>query len=103
LTAYMKHLVEKKFIQRTSVIGAVAVLESAEDAQWLRDNRPNANVPEQVVDRLRAATDPKAEGIRICAETLRAIADIPGMAGANIVAARDLHTIPEVIRAAGIR
>lgn len=102
LNAYMKHLVERKFIRRTSVIASVAVLESAEDAEWLRENRQSANIPDQVVDRLRSASDPKAEGIRICAETLQAIAEIPGMAGANIMATRDLETIPEVIRAAGV-
>ena len=102
LSAYMNHLVTNKFIRRTSVIGAVAVLESAEDAAWLRDNRPNVNISDQLVDRLESADDPKAEGIRICVETLRAMAKIPGIAGANIMAARDLQTIPEVIRAAGI-
>ena len=102
LSAYMKHLVDNKFIRRTSVIGAVAVLESADDAQWLRENRPNANIPDQVVDRLRSAADPKAEGIRICVETLQAMREIPGISGATLIASRDLQTIPEVIRAAGM-
>lgn len=103
LNAYMSHLVANNFIRRTSVIGAVAVLESAEDARWLQDNRPYVKISEKTVDRLKAASDPKAEGISICAETLRAMSRIPGMAGANIMAARDLKTIPEVIRAAGIK
>jgi methylenetetrahydrofolate reductase (NADPH) len=102
LSAYMNHLVKGKYIHRTTVIGAVAVLETADDAQWLRDNRPNVNIPDQLVERLRAAKDPKAEGIRICAETLSAMAQIPGIAGANIMAARDLTTIPEAIRMAGV-
>lgn len=102
LTAYMNHLVKRKFIHRTSVIGSVAVLESADDARWLRDNRPNVNIPDKLVDRLEAADDPKAEGIRICAETLKAISKIPGIAGANIMASRDLTTIPEAVRMAGV-
>jgi methylenetetrahydrofolate reductase (NADPH) len=102
LSAYMNHLVTGKFIHRTSVIGTVAVLESADDAEWLRDNRPNANIPDQLIERLKSADDPKAEGIRICAETLRAMAKIPGMAGANVMASRDLAAIPEAIRMAGI-
>lgn len=102
LSAYMNHLVTNKFIRRTSVIGAVAVLESVEDARWLMDNRPYVKIPTELLDRLKAADDPKAEGIRICAETLRAMAKIPGIAGANIMAARSLNTIPEVIREAGI-
>jgi methylenetetrahydrofolate reductase (NADPH) len=102
LRAYMNHLVAGKFIRRTSVIGAVAILESAEDAKWLMDHRPFVKIPGQAIDRLRAADDPKAEGMKICAETLRAMRKIPGMAGANIMAARDLNTIPEVIRMAGL-
>ena len=102
LSAYMNHLVTGKFIRRTSVIGAVAILESAEDAKWLIDNRPFVKIPGKIIDRLRAADDPKAEGMEICAETLRSMRNIPGMSGVNIMAARDLKTIPEVIRMAGI-
>jgi methylenetetrahydrofolate reductase (NADPH) len=102
LTHYLKHLVENKLIQRTSVIGAVAVLGDAGDAVWLRDNRPNVMLPDSVVERLENAVDPRAEGIRICAETVRAMRDIPGLGGVNIMAARDLTAIPEVIREAGL-
>ena len=102
LSAYMRYLVSNRFIRRTSISGSVAVLESAEDAEWLRENRPNVNIPDQMVERLRSAADPKAEGIRICAETLKAISGIPGMVGANIMASRNLETIPEVVRAADL-
>jgi len=102
MRSYLKRLVESKLIQRTSVIGAVAVLESAEDERWLRENRPNVMIPNDVVVRLDGSSDPREEGIRICAETIKAMREIPGIAGVNIMAARDLSTIPEVIRAAGL-
>lgn len=102
LSAYMNYLVTNRFIRRTSVMGSVAVLESAEDAEWMRANRPNVNIPDQVVDRLGSAADPSAEGIRICAEMLREISGIPGMIGASIMASRDLRTIPAVLRMASI-
>ena len=102
MRSYLKHLVESKLIQRTSVIGAVAVLESAEDERWLRENRPNVMIPDDVFVRLAGSSDPREEGMRICAETIKAMREIPGIAGVNIMAARDLSTIPEVIRAAGL-
>ena len=102
LRRYLRHLVENKLIQRTSVIGAVAVLGDAEDAVWLRDNRPNVMLPDGIVERLQNAADPREEGIRICAETIRAMREIPGMAGVNLMATRDLTAIPEVIREAGL-
>jgi len=102
LRRYLRHLVEHKLIQRTSVIGAVAVLADAEDAVWLRDNRPNVMLPDGIVERLQNAADPREEGIRICAETIRAMREIPGLAGVNLMATRDLTAIPEVIREAGL-
>ena len=102
LRRYLRHLVENKLIQRTSVIGAVAVLADAEDAVWLRDNRPNVMLPDGIVERLQNAADPREEGIRICAETIRAMREIPGLAGVNLMATRDLTAIPEVVREAGL-
>ncbi|ANO50090.1 methylenetetrahydrofolate reductase [Woeseia oceani] len=102
LSRYLGFLVSNKLIQQTSVIGAVAVLGSVEDAIWMRSNRPNTMLPDSIVTRLQAASDPREEGIRICAETIKAMRAIPGIAGVNIMAARDLTTIPAVIDAAEI-
>jgi methylenetetrahydrofolate reductase (NADPH) len=102
LRDYMKFLVADRTAQRVSMMGSVAVLSSAEDAKWLRDHRPNVMIPEALVKRLEAATDPQEEGIRICAEVLQELAAIPGIAGANIIATRDLTTIPKAIRLANL-
>ena len=102
LKTFMKRLVDNGIVRRTRIIGATAILGSAEDARWLRENRPNVLIPDSVVDRLEQASDPRQEGIRICTEFLQAMRDIPGISGANIMAARDLATIPEAIDAAGL-
>ena len=102
LRSYCRYLVESKLIQKTSVIGAVAVMESVEDAVWLRENRPNVMLPDDVLERLETAADPRQEGILICSETLRAMSEIPGLVGAKVMAPRDLTTIPAVIRASGL-
>lgn len=102
LRGYMKHLVAGKLIRRVSVMASVAVIESAADAKWLRENRPNVMIPDAIVERLECANDPQTEGIEICAEVLRELVTIPGIAGANVIATRDLASIPAAIRLAGI-
>ena len=102
LQRYLSHLVAHKLIQRTSVIAAVALLGSVEDERWLRENRPSVMMPDGVAKRLEAASDPREEGIQICAETIRSMQEIPGLAGVTIMSARDLSAIPEVVRAAGL-
>lgn len=102
LRRYLKHLVANKLIQRTSIIVSLAVLASADDADWLRANRPNVMLPDSIVERLRAASDPDAEGIQICVEIIHALQKIPGVDGVSIVASRDLAAIPRVVEAAGL-
>jgi methylenetetrahydrofolate reductase (NADPH) len=102
LKSFMKQLVDNGVVRRTNIIGAIAILGSAEDARWLRENRRNVLIPDSVVDRLEQASDPRQEGINICTEILQEMRDIPGISGANIMAG-DLATIPETIDAAGLR
>lgn len=102
LRLYCRYLVDNKLTQRTNVIGAVAVLESVDDAHWLRETRPNVMLPDDVVSRLESATDPRQEGIQICGETIRAMSEIPGLDGVNVMAPRDLSTIPAAIHASGL-
>ena len=102
LKTFMKRLVDNGIVRRTNIIGSTAILGSAADARWLRENRRNVLIPNSVVDRLEQASDPRQEGIKICTELLQAMRDIPGISGANIMAARDLATIPETIDAAGL-
>jgi len=102
LKTFMKRLVDNGIVRRTNIIGSTAILGSAEDAKWLRENRRNVLIPDSVVDRLEQASDPRQEGINICTEILQAMRDIPGISGANIMAARDLATIPATLDAAGL-
>lgn len=102
LREYMKHLVADRSAQRISMMGSVAVISSADDAKWLRKHRANVMIPDTLVERLENASDPEEEGIRICAEVLQELAQIPGIAGANIIASKDLTTIPKAIRLAGL-
>lgn len=103
LRRYLKSLVDNKLIRRVSVVVSIALLESVEDVQTLRDSRPNVMLPEGMIERLKNADDPQEESIRIGAETLAALSKIPGIVGANIIATRNLTSIPRAIAESGIR
>jgi methylenetetrahydrofolate reductase (NADPH) len=100
LRPYMKHLIGNKLIRRISVIGAVAILPSVDATLWLRENRKNVRIPDSVVTRLEQADDAEQEGLRICTELLRELADIPGISGATIMPGGNLAAIPAVVEAA---
>ena len=100
LREYMKHLIGNELTRRIAVIVGTAVLSSAEDALWLRKHRPNAMIPDSLVDRLEKSADPLQEGVAICSEQLAELATIPGVNGANIMASTDLSLVPEAVSAA---
>lgn len=100
---YCAHLVAMKLTHRTRFIVAIAILSSAQDARWLRANKPNTTLPQSVVDRLASHPEPRAEGIAIAVKLLRELMQTPGVSGAHVYAPTDLTTIPEVLEMAGLR
>jgi methylenetetrahydrofolate reductase (NADPH) len=102
LRTYMKHLVATGLLRRLNVFVSLAIPGSADDARWLAEHRPNIKIPDEIIRRIEQAADGEQEGVRICAEQLQQLAEIPGVAGAHLVATRNLATIPAAIDAAGV-
>ncbi len=102
LRLYMKRLIAEELTRRVSVIVSTAILTSVDDVKWLRANRPKVMIPDTLVQRLENASDPREEGLAICAEQITELATIPGVSGANVIAWTDLAMIPAVIGAADL-
>lgn len=103
LREYVQRLVSAKLTWRFQVIASLAVLPSADAARLLRKNLPDSVIPAATVQRLEKAKDPAVEGVRICAELLQELAEIPGIAGANLLTIGDPASIPAAIGASGLR
>ena len=56
----------------------------------------------QLVERLEKAANPKLEGRRICVEILQELAEIPGVAGAHVMAPMNFAEIPAAIEESGV-
>ena len=56
LRRYMEFLVNHKLLQRFSVIVSVAIVNSPELAQWLKDNRLRTIIHDDLIERLAAAS-----------------------------------------------
>jgi 5,10-methylenetetrahydrofolate reductase len=79
------------------VIAGVLVLRSAKMADFINRNIPGLKIPAAVVERLAAAADPAAEGLRIAMELatqFRAICD-----GVHLMAMGRDEVVPEIVAA----
>lgn len=87
---------------RMFLLVGLGPIASARSARWMRDNLWGVRIPDSIVDRLEASSDQKAEGIAICAELIRALAAMPGVAGVHLMAPVGLSSIPVAIRESGV-
>ena len=82
------------------VLAGVFLLKSARNASFINQKVPGANIPDSLIARLDAASDPAAEGIVIAAEQVRQFAGIAQ--GVHVMAVRAEERIPEVLERAGL-
>ena len=97
---YAARLREAGVPENFRLIVGVAPLASVKSAAWIRANLFGAIIPDAIVARLEAAADPRAEGAAICVELIAELAEIPGVAGAHIMAPLNEKAVPGVMEAA---
>src|SRR5262245_33315648 len=97
---YAARLLELGF--KLPILIGVAPIPSAKSARWMREKLFGTLIPDAIVERLEKARDPKAEGTRICIEVLQELAEIPGVAGAHVMAPMNFQAIPVVIQESGV-
>ena len=102
LAAYMQRVRDEGLDERCRILIGVGPIASARTARWLKSKVPGVHIPDAVVARLEGAADARAEGRQICVETIQAIREIRGVAGVHIMAPRQDHLIPELVRASGV-
>jgi methylenetetrahydrofolate reductase (NADPH) len=84
--AYIEQLRKDGILEKLAVIIGVGPIRSAKSARWMNENLFGVTVPEPLIARIEAATDQAAEGRRVCAELIKGLQAIPGVAGAHVMA-----------------
>jgi len=101
---YLARLAEHGLVPRLAILIGVVPLKSARSARWMCKHLPGTIIPDAIIARLERAADPALEGRRICVELMQELAEIPGVAGAHVMAPANPEAIPEVLmEAANIR
>jgi len=100
----------KRYSSRVREVGVtlpiligVAPIPSAKSARWMREKLFGTRIPDAIVERLEKSANPKAEGRKICVELLQELAEVPGIAGAHVMAPMNFSEIPATIEESGVR
>ena len=82
------------------VWAGVFLLKSYKNGLFINKYVPGANIPDEILNRLKEAKNPLEEGINIASEQVRDFIEIAE--GVHIMAVKSEHLIPEIIKKAGI-
>jgi len=82
------------------VIAGVFLLKSYKNALFINKNVPGANIPENILNRLKAAKNPLEEGIQIAAEQAKDFFFLAN--GIHLMAVKTEHLIPEILEKANL-
>jgi methylenetetrahydrofolate reductase (NADPH) len=97
---YMARLAEQGLTARLSFLIGVVPLRSAKSARWIKEKLFGSIIPDALIDRMEQANDPVAEGARICADIIRELSGVAGVAGVHIMAPGNDAAVPGLIKAA---
>ena len=94
---YVARLAKDKLPNKISLLIGVVPLRSGKSARWIKEQLYGAIIPDHIVERLEYSGDPAAEGKQICIDFIAQLAEVPGVAGAHVMAPNNEGAIPDVI------
>jgi 5,10-methylenetetrahydrofolate reductase len=102
LQAFLDEACRRGLHRRAALLIGVGTLSSAKGLKWMAEHVPGVVVPDALIARIAAAADQKAEGRRICVETIGALRRIEGVAGVHLMGHKNEATLAQVIVDAGL-
>lgn len=102
LKTYMSKVRDLGLHEKVFILPGVGPLASAKSADWIRNNVAGVHIPDTIIHRLAQAENQAREGVNICVEMIQKIREISGVHGVHIMAYRQEHTVPEIVKRTGV-
>jgi len=102
---WIEAAVKQGLTDRAAILAGVLVLNSADEAEKLRNTFTDFVIGDEVVDRLKQAGSPDAqakEGVAICAEVIKKLKPMKGLKGIHLISGGNEALVPQVLTAAGL-
>ena len=101
---YMKRAGDLGILDDFYMLAGVSPIKSLGAAKYMATKVPGMDVPGKIVERIdKTPKDKRAEeGIKICAEIIQQVREIPGVRGVHIMAIEWEDAVPEIVSQAGL-
>jgi methylenetetrahydrofolate reductase (NADPH) len=102
-TQWLDAVRKEGFTKKAAILAGVYPLESAAEAQKLRETYAEFCVPDEIIERLKASgNDGRKQGLAICVETIKQLKGLDGLRGIHILSGGKEAVVPEILAASGL-
>ncbi len=99
---WMKMVRDRGLHEKTHILAGLIPIKSVGMARYMRNNVSGLSVPQEIVDRMADAKEPKEEGVKICLETIEQLKEVEGVHGIHIMAVAWEDIVPRIVEEAGL-
>ena len=95
---WMDEVVSRGLDNKTHILPGITPLKSLKMTERMKFHVPGVDIPDHIYNRMKNASDPKAEGFNIALELINEIKKIKGIHGLHITALFWEDILPELIK-----
>ncbi len=101
---WMRRVRDRGLHEKVKILAGVAPIKSVGAARYMKTKVPGMDVPDSIIDRLRAVPKEQAskEGIKLCVDIINQVRQIEGVAGIHLMAIEWEEAVAEIVEAAGL-
>ena len=88
--------------KKTHILAGVIPMKTAGAARYMKNKVPGMIVPNSIIDRMKNASNPAEEGIKICLEQIETFSKMKGVHGVHIMAVKWEEIVPRIVETAGL-
>ena len=100
--SWMEEVRSRGLDKKVHILAGLIPMKTAGAARYMKNKVPGMIVPNYIIDRMKNASDPKEEGVKLCVEQIETVKGIKGVHGVHIMAVRWEEMVPRIVETAGL-
>lgn len=101
LKEYMQAVRDEGMDKETAILAGIIPVRSAKALEYMKNDVAGMMIPDELMERMRAAGNPKEEGMEIALELIAAVKEIPGIRGIHLMPVMWESAVPILCERAG--
>lgn len=99
---WMEEVCQLGLHQEIHILAGVMPIKSHKALQYMDENVAGIKIPPELIERFKAAKEPKEEGVAFCVEQIQQLKEIEGVRGVHIMAVEWEEIVPQIVERTGL-